>query len=95
MRRYVKVLFGSILLIVMVAADAGPRAESGPAAPIEFIAAESVLDLQRAGRPLLIVDVRTREEFEAAHIRGAVSIPLRELDRRYREISRQELVVLY
>lgn len=95
MRRYAKILFGSIPLILLPGGGPGPLAESERTVPIEFIAAESVRELQQAGRPLLIVDVRTREEFRAGHISGAVSIPLRELRWRYQEVPRQGLVVLY
>lgn len=94
MRRYWKVLFGSVCILVLVGSTKSLTA-SERTGPVELIGAESVLELQQAGRPLLIVDVRTREEFEAAHIRGAVSIPLGELARRYRELPRQGLVVLY
>jgi rhodanese-related sulfurtransferase len=39
--------------------------------------------------------VRTADEFRDAHIVGAVSVPLEEIERRRGEIPRQGLVVLY
>lgn len=43
-----------------------------------------------------LVDVRTREEFVAGHLPGAVNIPLQELERRAHELgSKQEPVVVY
>jgi rhodanese-related sulfurtransferase len=44
----------------------------------------------------LLVDVRTPEEFTAAHLPGAVNIPVQELDRRMGELGpREKPVVLY
>ncbi len=43
-----------------------------------------------------LVDVRTREEFAAGHLPGAVNIPVQELDRRMAELEpKGEPVVLY
>jgi rhodanese-related sulfurtransferase len=43
-----------------------------------------------------LVDVRTREEFAAGHLPGALNIPVQELDRRMGELERQgTAVVLY
>ncbi|MCL2536213.1 MAG: metalloregulator ArsR/SmtB family transcription factor [Nocardiaceae bacterium] len=44
---------------------------------------------------MTVVDVRPREEFEAGHFPGAVSIPLAELPDRYREIPADAEVVVY
>jgi rhodanese-related sulfurtransferase/DNA-binding transcriptional ArsR family regulator len=42
-----------------------------------------------------VVDVRPPEEYEAAHIRGAVSIPLPQLAKRLSELPRRREVVAY
>ena len=42
-----------------------------------------------------VLDVRPAEEFEAGHIAGALSIPVRELRRRVREIPKSHEVVAY
>jgi phage shock protein E len=43
-----------------------------------------------------LVDVRTREEFAAGHLPGAVNIPVQELDRRMAELEpKGEPLVLY
>jgi len=62
---------------------------------LEFIGAEEVRRLQQTPRRLLIVDVRSAEEFRETHIKGAVNVPLLELERRIAEIPKQGLVVLY
>ncbi len=43
----------------------------------------------------VLVDVRSPEEFRAAHIQGAVNIPLLEAERRAGELPRDKTVVLY
>lgn len=42
-----------------------------------------------------LIDVRPAEEFEAGHLEGARSLPLKELPRRLREIPRRHPVVAY
>ena len=42
-----------------------------------------------------VIDVRPREEFEAAHILGALSIPLTELKKRWRDLPKDRDVVAY
>jgi rhodanese-related sulfurtransferase len=42
-----------------------------------------------------IIDVRTRPEFDRLHIKGARSIPLRDIPGRAGEIPKNRLVVFY
>jgi ArsR family transcriptional regulator len=42
-----------------------------------------------------VVDVRPAEEYQAAHVAGAVSIPLAELEQRLRELPPEREVVAY
>jgi phage shock protein E len=44
-------------------------------------------DLTGAGTPPAILDVRTREEFAAGHVRGAINIPFNEVGRRVSELD--------
>ncbi len=44
---------------------------------------------------MTVLDVRPREEFDAGHFPGAVSVPLAELADRYTEISSSAEVVVY
>jgi len=43
----------------------------------------------------LILDVRPSEEYRAGHIRGAVSIPLKQLERRLARLPRRKEIVAY
>jgi rhodanese-related sulfurtransferase/DNA-binding MarR family transcriptional regulator len=45
--------------------------------------------------PPIVLDVRPGDEFESAHVRGAVSVPLTELRKRLREIPKEREIVAY
>jgi rhodanese-related sulfurtransferase/biotin operon repressor len=45
--------------------------------------------------PPIVLDVRPREEYDSAHVPGAVSIPVAELRRRLKEVPRDREVVAY
>jgi rhodanese-related sulfurtransferase/DNA-binding transcriptional ArsR family regulator len=46
-------------------------------------------------RTAIVIDVRPVEEFRAGHIKGAVSVPLRELEDRISELPREKEIVAY
>ncbi len=69
--------------------------EVDPAIPIFFTGVEHVKAQLDAGRPPVLVDVRSAEEYNAGHIPRAKSIPLEVLPRRIAEIPRDIPVVLY
>ena len=62
---------------------------------LEAISGNELLARLRAGEPLVVVDVRPVEEYQAAHVAGAVSIPLEELNQRLRELPRNREIVAY
>ena len=62
---------------------------------LEAIGADELLARLKSGEPLVMVDVRPAEEYRAAHVAGAVSIPLEELEQRLRELPRDREIVAY
>ncbi|MDZ7379127.1 MAG: rhodanese-like domain-containing protein [candidate division KSB1 bacterium] len=66
-----------------------------PAIPITFVSVEQVKQRLDAGRPQVLVDVRSWDEYAAGHLPTAVSIPLGVLPVRMAEIPRHIPVVLY
>ncbi len=46
-------------------------------------------------RDVVVIDVRPVDEYEVAHIRGAISMPLPDLRRRLRELPKNALIVAY
>ncbi len=61
---------------------------------VEAMGAEELAERLEA-EDMLLVDLRPREEYEAGHIPGAVSIPARELDDRLGELPETKPLVAY
>jgi rhodanese-related sulfurtransferase/DNA-binding transcriptional ArsR family regulator len=61
---------------------------------MEPVGRAELLQRARSGE-VVVVDVRPREEFEAGHITGALSIPLSLLEKRLSEIPTERDVVAY
>ena len=55
---------------------------------------EALLGLVREGA-VTVLDVRPSEEYNAGHIAGAISIPLKELQLRLSELPRDQEIVAY
>lgn len=60
-----------------------------------WIEADHAKRLLDDGQRLIFVDLRPAAEFQKARVRGARSLPLAELRRRYDEIPRTGRVILY
>ena len=61
---------------------------------VEAVDRKALLERVRKGS-VMVLDVRPREEYEAAHLRGAVSVPLPELRRRLKKLPRNREIVAY
>ena len=84
-----------VLALGIGLAPAGQMAMPGGDIPIEFIRVKQVVQLLSDGANVVIVDVRSRQDYLIRHIKGALSVPLDSLEARSREIPRDGLVVLY
>jgi rhodanese-related sulfurtransferase/DNA-binding MarR family transcriptional regulator len=62
---------------------------------LEPIGRHELRKRMRSGEPLVVIDVRPVEEYNAGHIPGARSVPLDELEKRLRELPRRRDVVAY
>jgi rhodanese-related sulfurtransferase len=62
--------------------------------PMEAVDRRALLERVERGE-VVVLDVRPIEEFRAGHIRGALSIPLKELESRLGEIPADQEVVAY
>ena len=49
----------------------------------------------RSGDRLVVLDVRPKDEFDAGHLPGAVSVPLAELERRLKQLPKSRDIVAY
>ncbi|SRR5713226_7441315 len=61
----------------------------------EFIYLNQLNDEIASGKKPLIIDVRSKEEYSEAHIKGSASIPLDDVPKRLAEIPKNRLVILY
>ena len=61
---------------------------------IDPVNREALLDRVRKGS-VIVLDVRPREEFDAGHLTGAISIPVPELKRRLKTLPRSREIVAY
>ena len=100
-KRTVVCLIALVLLYVMPT-QANPnnypqfaQQQVDPAIPIFFAGVERVKAQLDAGTALMLVDVRSAEEYNTGHIPKAKSVPLDVLPRRLAEIPRDIPVVLY
>ena len=78
---------------VLLAATVAPAGD--PEVPERYVSVDEAKGMIDAGKRVVFIDVRVREQFDELHIRGARNIPLRELPRRLAEVPRQDTVTLY
>jgi rhodanese-related sulfurtransferase len=63
-------------------------------AGMEPVDREALLELVRKGA-VTVLDVRPTEEYNAGHIAGAISLPLKELEQRLSDLPRNQEIVAY
>jgi len=61
---------------------------------MEPVNREALLELVRKGS-VTVLDVRPAEEYNAGHIAGAISLPLKELEQRLSDLPRNQEIVAY
>ena len=61
---------------------------------LEPVDRDALLKAVRKGE-VMVLDVRPREEFENAHIRGALSMPIKELEKRISELPKKQKIAAY
>ena len=66
-----------------------------PEVPEKYITVAEAKALVDQNKRVSFIDVRPRDHYEQAHIKGALSIPLGDLSRRLAEVPKQVPVVLY
>ncbi len=72
-----------------------PTPKTPSPADIPRIQARELWERLQAGESIVVVDVRSRQEYEQEHIAGAISLPLNELSRRAAELPGNRLLVFY
>ena len=83
-----------IFAIALLLGAAQPAAP--PSYPVKFIKVDTLKAQIDGGAKVAIFDVRTADAFGELHIKGAKSLPLREVDARAaKDVPKQARVVLY
>ena len=59
------------------------------------VAQEALLERQKAGDDIYVLDVRSPEEYASGHVPGAVNIPYDQMASRVAEVPKDKDVVLY
>jgi len=72
-----------------------PTLESRFSPNVPRISPEELKEKLDAGTEVVVVDVRSKEEFDQGHIPGAISIPYEEIEARYRELPRDKEIITY
>jgi rhodanese-related sulfurtransferase len=89
-------LAAALLGAVLIGGLTGPAGAGHSGQPdVPTVTADYVRRLLDAREPVILIDFRKPAEFRAGHLPGARSLPITELDRRFREIPHSERVVLY
>jgi len=79
----------------------GVKTEDGGLVPSSFmpevprISVEEVKARMDAGASMVIVDSRSRGDYESSHVPGAVSLPLEDMAEPYDQFEGFELIVTY
>lgn len=61
----------------------------------KIITADELATAIAENRPPVIVDVRGEQDFQAAHLPGAINIPLEELEKRRAELDETKPTAFY
>ena len=70
-------------------------ADSGSARQVRIITIDELTDLLKSNQSYVIIDTRSRDAYDKAHLPGAVSIPLNLTDSYAGKFDRNQLIVTY
>lgn len=62
---------------------------------IKFISMQHLKRVMEGSEPYRLVDVRGKEDYDKEHIRGAMSLPLDDLDKAKSLFKPDELIIVY
>ena len=83
------------LLVLLGGLVASARAGHTPGAAFPTLRSDAVKRLLDVKEPVVLGDMRKPAEYRAGHLPGAISLPMADLARRYREIPKAARVILY
>lgn len=87
-----------LLPVLLVAAGlswVSPAPAGDPEVPERYVKVDEIKARLDQRKPVTLIDVRVKDQYDELHIQGARNIPLQELPKRLAEVSKREFVVLY
>ena len=86
-----------LLGLTLTACSEGYTSEAGPDPGITILSQQDLLERQNGNGNLLLLDVRTKREYDSGHIAGAVLIPHKQVEKRLNELAeyRDRRIVVY
>jgi rhodanese-related sulfurtransferase len=94
MGRLFSPLIGILVAVLLLCAAVG-FAGHGTEDDVVTVTAEQVKAFLDARERMVLIDLRPRAEYQKARLPGAQSVPMPELEKRFREIPQSGRVVLY
>ena len=88
-QRYLVLIFLVGALSVYISQSLTQKSEYGD------VTVERASDLMDSKPELVVLDVRTQEEYDDEHIEGAILIPVQELEERIDELSKDDELLVY
>lgn len=62
--------------------------------PVRRVTTSELAEMMKQGN-VVVVDVRTKDAYDVAHIRGAKLIPVNEVGERAKELPKDQMIVTY
>ena len=97
-----KIVYALLALLLLAACQSAnaPQASDPASVPAtaEDVPRMRVVELKAlldAGEEVIVADARSATSYEENHIAGAISLPLLEVDERYKELPKDAKIVLY
>lgn len=75
-------------------AGATPHPTSTPNDGVRRVTVEETQKLAQSGEAV-VVDVRPKPQYDQSHIKGSISLPRTELDKRLGELPKDKLIIFY
>jgi len=87
--------FAVLALTLLIFRPGVSSAGHGTEDDVVTVTAEQVKSLIDSGEKIILIDLRPIRDFQKTRLPGARSVPMKELDKRFREIPQSGRVVLY
>ncbi len=92
---FLRWLIGGICLILPIFSPSAIHAAESTLPKASYVTPTEVKDWQKSSKPVVIVDVREPQEFEAGHIPDAINIPYAQAEEKIKDLDWSKSHVFY